>query len=76
MKAERGKEHLNLKIFSRNILAGIGWAVGASFGFAVLVTILTFVLRALGGLPLVGDFFASLVEATQTALQAKESLGR
>ncbi|MBU1200753.1 hypothetical protein KJ953_04485 [Patescibacteria group bacterium] len=42
----------NLKTFSSSFIGGIGWAFGASIGFALLITILSYVLNLLGGLPL------------------------
>ncbi|RJR23737.1 hypothetical protein C4578_03825 [Candidatus Microgenomates bacterium] len=61
----------NFKILFKNFLGGLGWAVGATFGFTLFVAIVTFVLRSLGGLPVVGDFFAGIIEATQEALESR-----
>lgn len=57
--------------FIRGFVNGLGWSLGATFGFAILLTILGFVVRLLGGLPFVGGFFANLVEATMRAMQSK-----
>ena len=54
--------------FKDGIFIGIGWAIGVTIGFVIISTILLFALRGLGGLPLVGRFFASIVEATQEQL--------
>jgi len=54
--------------FKDGIIIGIGWAIGVTIGFVIISTTLLFVLRNLGGLPLVGRFFASVVEATQEQL--------
>jgi len=40
------------KTFLVSIIGGMGWALGASIGFALLITILSYVLNLLGGLPL------------------------
>lgn len=45
-------------------MRGAGWALGATIGFVIVSTILVFVLRQAGGLPLVGSFIASIVDAT------------
>lgn len=42
----------------------MGWAFGATIGFAIVSTVLVFVLRQAGGLPLVGSFIATIVDAT------------
>lgn len=47
---------------------GLGWSVGVTIGFAIVSTIIINVIRAGGGLPLIGHFFASIVEVTQDAL--------
>ncbi len=61
-------------IFIKNFIAGLGWMAGATIGFAILITLLSLILKWLGGLPLVGDFFANLIEVTNKALKAKEVL--
>ena len=50
------------------LVRGIGWAFGVTIGFVLVSTILVFLLRSLGGLPLVGNWMASIVEATQASL--------
>ena len=62
-----GKQHL--KNFSTAFIAGIGWSLGASLGFALLITLLTYVLNLLGGLPLVGRFFGQITEHVLKYLQ-------
>ncbi len=64
------KEKSFKKIFIKNFIGGVGWAAGITFGFALFSLVLSFVLNQLGGLPLVGDFFASIIEATQKALDS------
>jgi hypothetical protein len=53
------KELLRTGFFS-----GIGWAFGATVGFAIVSTLLVAVLRSAGGLPFVGGIIASIVQAT------------
>jgi len=64
------------RMFFKSFLSGIFWAMGATIGFALLLTLLSFVLKWLGGLPLVGQFFANLVEVTNKALEARQNLGQ
>ncbi len=63
-------------IFLKNFVAGLGWMVGATFGFAIFITLLSLTMSWLGGLPVIGNFFAGLIEATNKALETKKSLGR
>ena len=56
------------ELLKEGIIAGIGWAIGVTIGFVVVSTIIVFILNALGGLPFVGRFFASVVQETQSQL--------
>ncbi len=64
-KKFKEKDKSDWEHFKDGIMIGIGWAIGVTIGFVLISTILVFVLRNLGGLPLVGHFIASIVEATQ-----------
>lgn len=57
-----------------NFLGGIAWALGTTVGFAIVFAIITFVFNILGGLPVIGGFIASIVEATNKVLEARKSL--
>lgn len=48
------------KIFVMNMIGGAGWALGVTFGFAVLVTAVAGLITAAGGLPVVGDLFTDI----------------
>jgi hypothetical protein len=54
----------NRELVRRGFVSGVGWAFGATLGFAVISTILVFVLRQLGGIPLVGGWIALIVQST------------
>lgn len=56
------------EIFYKNFIAGTGWVFGMTVGFTLLFSLLSFILGKLGGLPLVGEFVASLIEVTKNAL--------
>ena len=59
------KEKLDyLQLFKEGFVKGISWAFGATVGFIVISTLAVFVLQQLGGLPIVGNFIASIVQAT------------
>lgn len=61
-------------IFIKNFIGGLGWMTGATFGFALLITFLSLTMRWLGGLPIIGNFVANLIEATNQALEVKRGL--
>ena len=52
------------ELLRKGFYSGIAWSFGVTVGFAVISTILVFVLKSLGGLPLVGSAIASIVQAT------------
>ena len=52
------------KTFLISMVGGIGWAFGASIGFALLITLLSYTLNLLGGMPLIGKFFGQIIEHT------------
>jgi hypothetical protein len=56
------------QLFKEGLIRGIGWAFGVTIGFVIISTILVFVLRSLGGLPAIGGWVASIVEATLSQL--------
>lgn len=63
-------------IFIKNFIGGLGWMIGATIGFALFVTFLSFVLNWAGGLPVIGDFAADLIEMTNQSLETKKTLLR
>jgi len=69
MKVKRSGKHF-LKYFS----AGLFWAIGATLGFALFFTILGIILNWLGGLPIIGNFFAHLIEVTNKALEIRKNV--
>jgi hypothetical protein len=55
--------------FKEGFIKGIGGAFGATVGFAIVSTLIIFILNRLGGLPLTSKWIASVVEYTQQALK-------
>ena len=53
------------KIFAMNIVAGLGWALGVTLGFAFLVTLVTALVTTAGGLPVVGSIFQDVSNTIQ-----------
>lgn len=41
----------------KNFLEGIFYGLGATIGLAIVITILSFIARFLGGVPVVGNWF-------------------
>ena len=52
------------ELLRRGFYSGVGWAFGATLGFVIVSTILAFILRQAGGLPVVGNFIATIVQST------------
>lgn len=63
-----------IKSFKQGFISGLGWSFGVTVGFAIISTILVLVLSTLGGLPLIGDWIASIVEATNNSLLKRSIL--
>lgn len=63
-------------LFIENFSKGLFWAIGATLGFAFFITLLGVILNWLGGLPLVGNFFATIIELTNEALELRKALPR
>ncbi|KKU63860.1 MAG: hypothetical protein UX87_C0016G0021 [Candidatus Amesbacteria bacterium GW2011_GWA1_47_16] len=47
---------------------GLGWSFGVTIGFVIISSVLVTALQAMGGLPLIGAWIASVVETTQAEL--------
>ncbi len=59
------------KLFQQGIIAGIGWAIGVTIGFVLISSIFVFVLKSLGGVPIIGAWTADIVEATLEQLEKR-----
>lgn len=70
IKIELAKEEVK-KLIRSGFYSGIGWSAGVTIGFALISTILVFLLGRLGGVPLIGGFFANIVEETQGQLSTR-----
>lgn len=53
-------------------MAGIAWGIGATLGLSIILTLLTAFLKRLGGLPIIGSFFADLIDVTNKALEIRK----
>ncbi len=58
-------------LFKQGLVSGIGWAFGVTVGFVLISSLMVFVLGRLGGLPLIGDWLASVVDATLAQLSLR-----
>jgi hypothetical protein len=70
MPAESGQEKHH-RVFINNFIGGLGWVLGVTVGVALLAFILTVIMNALGGVPVIGSGLASLIKATLDALGRK-----
>jgi hypothetical protein len=50
------------QIFINNFIGGIAWAVGATIGLALIVAVLTLILKNVDLIPVVGDFVAKIIQ--------------
>ena len=55
-------------------IGGIGWAAGASIGFALLIAILSFLFKLLGGIPFLGSFVGQVAQQAQEYLQTTTTI--
>jgi len=62
------------RVFVKNFVAGIAWGIGASIGLSLIFTVTTAILRWLGGLPIIGNFLADVIEATIKALEIRKRI--
>ncbi|MCX6725824.1 MAG: DUF5665 domain-containing protein [Candidatus Shapirobacteria bacterium] len=60
-------------LFLERFLGGVFWAIGVTFGFAIIITLLTMILKWLGGLPFIGEFFANIIHNVNKALEIRNS---
>jgi hypothetical protein len=50
------------QIFINNFLGGIAWAIGATVGLALIIGILTLILKNVNVIPFVGSFIADIIK--------------
>jgi len=55
-------------LLKEGVIAGIGWAFGVTIGFVLVSTILVVAFKNLGGVPIIGDALADVIESTQEQL--------
>jgi len=63
-------------LFKNGLFHGLGWAFGATIGFLIISSVLVFVLRALGGLPLIGRYLTPVIQSTENQLELRTPLTR
>lgn len=63
------------KIFRENLLkgfaTGLGWSGGVTVGFILISLIIVTAVSQVRAVPVIGEFFANIIEATQTSLVEK-----
>ena len=50
------------RIFANNFIGGIAWALGATVGLALIVGILTLILKNVNVIPVVGNFIGNVIQ--------------
>lgn len=56
------------RVILHSFVGGIAWAAGASIGLTILVAIISYTLKLLGGLPFIGEIVGQIVQYTQEYL--------
>jgi len=51
-------------------IGGIGWAAGASVGLTILITLLSYLIKILGGMPYVGQLVGQIAQYAQEYLNS------
>lgn len=51
------------QLFLANFLGGLAWGLGSVLGATLIVALMLFLLNALGGLPLIGDYITDIAES-------------
>ena len=54
------------QIIINNFIGGISWAIGATIGAAIIVTIITFILKEINVIPFIGNFTSQITNYVQT----------
>ncbi len=49
-------------IFIDNFIGGIAWALGATVGLAIIIALLTIILKNTNLIPFVGNFVAEVIQ--------------
>ncbi len=49
-------------IFINNIIGGFGWAIGATIGLAIIITVITLIMKNINLVPVVGTFVGNVLE--------------
>ena len=65
---ERGAYRIYMplgRLMFHNFLGGMAWGLGTVIGATIVVAILLFLMRALGGVPLIGETIRDILQGTQ-----------
>ena len=49
-------------IIINNFIGGLSWAVGATIGIALIVALLTFIIRNVNLVPVIGNFISDVIK--------------
>jgi len=63
------------KTLLANFIAGIGWGIGATVGLALFLSVLTWLFTLLGGIPVVGGWFADFIGVINEELRIRAGGG-
>ena len=66
--ADRGHTRIHIstgKVILNNFLGGLSWGFGTVLGATLVVALVIFVLTKLNDVPIIGDFFSSILRTIQ-----------
>jgi len=66
--AGRGHTRIHIstgKVVLNNFLGGLAWGFGTVLGATLVVALVIFVLTKLNNVPVIGDFFSSILQTIQ-----------
>ncbi len=58
-------------VAKKGFIQGLGWSFGVTLGFVLISILIAFILKIIGGLPVVGKWIADIVEVTQKQLMLR-----
>lgn len=60
------------RYFYKGFMNGLGWSIGITLGFAFVSSIAVYFLSSLKTAPVIGDFVANVIVATDNSLANKK----
>jgi len=65
---------INKRDFKHGVVTGLGWAFGVTIGFAIISTVLVFLLNMVNKIPFIGENFGEIINKTETTIEKRTPL--